>query len=113
MRTVYCILLLGSALPALATQIVFNDHQAGHWDRESFHNIDWDSHRWVAPGEDDLRSPCPGMNILANHGFLPRDGRNVTIPMTLKAIDGKDIPRFLHLAMFIRFPNFFAARLWC
>ncbi|KAG0769710.1 hypothetical protein G6F57_002712 [Rhizopus arrhizus] len=25
----------------------------------------------------DLRSPCPMVNTLANHGFLPRDGRDV------------------------------------
>ena len=25
----------------------------------------------------DLRSPCPLINALANHGYLPRDGRNV------------------------------------
>ncbi|KAG1520696.1 hypothetical protein G6F52_007425 [Rhizopus delemar] len=28
--------------------------------------------------DSDLRSPCPMLNTLANHGFLPRDGRNVT-----------------------------------
>jgi hypothetical protein len=25
---------------------------------------------WVAPGPDDSRGPCPGMNTLANHGYL-------------------------------------------
>lgn len=25
-----------------------------------------------------VRGPCPMMNTLANHGFLPRDGRNIT-----------------------------------
>ncbi|KAI9723452.1 MAG: hypothetical protein M1828_004182 [Chrysothrix sp. TS-e1954] len=25
----------------------------------------------------DIRSPCPAINALANHGYLPRDGRNV------------------------------------
>ncbi|KAJ6468630.1 Cloroperoxidase, partial [Mycena vitilis] len=27
----------------------------------------------------DARSPCPGLNTLANHGYIPRDGRNFTI----------------------------------
>jgi len=27
-----------------------------------------------APGPDDSRGPCPGLNLLANHGYLPRDG---------------------------------------
>ncbi|KAK7188781.1 chloroperoxidase-like protein [Paraphaeosphaeria sporulosa] len=32
---------------------------------------------WRAPASGDLRSPCPVLNALANHGFLPRDGRNI------------------------------------
>ncbi|GMF13647.1 unnamed protein product [Phytophthora lilii] len=24
------------------------------------------------------RSPCPGLNTLANHGYLPRNGQNIT-----------------------------------
>lgn len=35
---------------------------------------------WVAPGANDVRSPCPGLNTLANHGFIHHDGRNMTIP---------------------------------
>jgi hypothetical protein len=31
------------------------------------------------PTESDLRSPCPMINCLANHGYIPRDGRNVRI----------------------------------
>ncbi|MCJ1295930.1 hypothetical protein MMC34_007495 [Xylographa carneopallida] len=26
----------------------------------------------------DLRGPCPAVNALANHGYIPRDGRNVS-----------------------------------
>jgi hypothetical protein len=26
----------------------------------------------------DARSPCPMLNLLANHGFLPRDGRHIS-----------------------------------
>lgn len=25
------------------------------------------------------RGPCPGLNTLANHGYLPRDGRLITL----------------------------------
>ncbi|KAJ7861377.1 Cloroperoxidase [Mycena olivaceomarginata] len=40
----------------------------------------------------DLRSPCPGLNTLANHGYLPRNGRDISIPMMLKAaIDGFNV----------------------
>ncbi|KAF8320694.1 Cloroperoxidase [Clavulina sp. PMI_390] len=37
-----------------------------------------DPHRWVAPGPGDMRSPCPAMNTLANHGYIARDGRGLT-----------------------------------
>ncbi|KAH6654786.1 Chloroperoxidase [Truncatella angustata] len=30
-------------------------------------------------GPDDIRSPCPILNSLANHGYLPRDGRNARV----------------------------------
>ncbi|MCJ1460305.1 hypothetical protein MMC28_010684 [Mycoblastus sanguinarius] len=34
--------------------------------------------QYCAPSASDLRSPCPIINALANHGYIPRDGRNVT-----------------------------------
>ncbi|KAM4068050.1 peroxidase, family 2 domain-containing protein [Hirsutella rhossiliensis] len=39
----------------------------------------WDKRflNYQKPGPTDSRSPCPGLNALANHGFLPRNGRNV------------------------------------
>lgn len=30
------------------------------------------------PAKEDSRSPCPGINALANHGILPRNGRGIT-----------------------------------
>ncbi|KAG9289583.1 hypothetical protein G9A89_014318 [Geosiphon pyriformis] len=33
---------------------------------------------WRPAGPNDKRSPCPGLNSLANHGFLPRDGKNIS-----------------------------------
>ncbi|KAK0629595.1 Chloroperoxidase [Bombardia bombarda] len=35
-------------------------------------------HPFKAPGKGDLRSPCPLLNSLANHGYLPRNGRNIS-----------------------------------
>ncbi|KAH7382238.1 Chloroperoxidase [Pyrenochaeta sp. MPI-SDFR-AT-0127] len=47
---------------------------------------------WSAPGENDLRSPCPALNTLANHGFLPHDGRNITLAMLKTAAkDGLNV----------------------
>ncbi|KAL7955737.1 Cloroperoxidase [Trichoderma compactum] len=34
---------------------------------------------WQPAGPDDSRGPCPGLNSLANHGFLPRSGKNITV----------------------------------
>ncbi|KAJ6497277.1 Cloroperoxidase [Mycena sanguinolenta] len=51
-----------------------------------------DGHEWIAPSAKDVRSPCPGLNTLANHGYLPRNGRDISIPMILKAaIDGFNV----------------------
>ncbi|RIB25458.1 Chloroperoxidase [Gigaspora rosea] len=33
---------------------------------------------WQAPGPNDKRSPCPFLNTLANHGYLPRSGENIS-----------------------------------
>ncbi|KAF9445364.1 aromatic peroxygenase precursor [Macrolepiota fuliginosa MF-IS2] len=32
------------------------------------------AHPFKAPGPNDIRGPCPGLNTLANHGYLPRNG---------------------------------------
>jgi hypothetical protein len=37
-------------------------------------------------GSGDVRSPCPGLNSLANHGFIHHDGRNMTIPHLIKGL---------------------------
>ncbi|GMF13661.1 unnamed protein product [Phytophthora lilii] len=35
------------------------------------------------------RSPCPAMNTLANHGYLPRDGKNITVNQALAVVMDK------------------------
>ncbi|KAJ7750829.1 Peroxidase, family 2-domain-containing protein [Mycena metata] len=42
-------------------------------------------YQWIAPTATDLRGPCPGLNTLANHGYLPRNGRNLTVPGIMDA----------------------------
>lgn len=32
------------------------------------------THAFVAPGSGDLRGPCPGLNAMANHGYIPHNG---------------------------------------
>ncbi|KAI5195675.1 Cloroperoxidase [Aureobasidium subglaciale] len=42
---------------------------------EQYVNISAGSgHEYVAPGPNDLRGPCPGLNAFANHNFLPHSG---------------------------------------
>ncbi|KAJ7705606.1 Cloroperoxidase [Mycena rosella] len=49
-------------------------------------------HSWIAPTSTDVRSPCPGLNTLANHGYLPRNGRNISVPMIMDAaLDGFNV----------------------
>jgi len=42
---------------------------------------------WVPPGPGDVRSPCPMMNTLANHGFLPHSGKNLDILTIINALN--------------------------
>lgn len=38
---------------------------------------------WKPAGPGDVRSPCPGLNALANHGFLNHNGKDITIPQLI------------------------------
>ncbi|KAI8626379.1 Cloroperoxidase [Xylariaceae sp. FL1651] len=51
--------------------------------RHENHNHD---HPWIPAGPGDFRGPCPMMNTLANHGFLQRDGRNITRDNAVRAL---------------------------
>ncbi|KAJ6462737.1 Cloroperoxidase [Mycena vitilis] len=42
-------------------------------------------HAFVPAKATDVRSPCPGLNTLANHGYLPHDGRNFTVTQLMDA----------------------------
>ncbi|RDX55470.1 Cloroperoxidase [Lentinus brumalis] len=48
--------------------------------------INDDSHTYAPATPGDSRSPCPALNALANHGYLPRDGRNLTVTQLVSAI---------------------------
>jgi len=45
-----------------------------------------DLHAFRPPGPTDSRCPCPALNTLANHGYLPRDGKNITISTFMSAL---------------------------
>ncbi|CAG8605029.1 12609_t:CDS:2 [Funneliformis caledonium] len=41
---------------------------------------------YMPPEENDVRSPCPFINSLANHGFLPRSGKDYTMSKLFNAL---------------------------
>jgi hypothetical protein len=41
---------------------------------------------WILTIAPAVRSPCPGLNSLANHGILPRNGRNYTLPLLVAGL---------------------------
>ncbi|RAL12605.1 peroxidase family protein [Aspergillus homomorphus CBS 101889] len=41
---------------------------------------------WSPAGTNDVRSPCPMLNTLANHGILPHDGKDITEQQTIDAL---------------------------
>ncbi|KAJ3123812.1 hypothetical protein HK100_011474 [Physocladia obscura] len=49
-------------------------------------NVDDKVGEYAAPLPGDVRSPCPALNTLANHGYLPRDGRGITPTMLVNAV---------------------------
>ncbi|KAG7008166.1 hypothetical protein G7Y79_00006g017860 [Physcia stellaris] len=51
----------------------------------------------VKPG--DLRSPCPALNALANHGYLPRDGRNIRPNEIYDGLDQYGLGSFLRAVL--------------
>ncbi|KAI9441393.1 Cloroperoxidase [Lactarius indigo] len=45
-----------------------------------------DTHEWIPKQPGDVRSPCPALNTLANHGYLPHDGKQLTAPILIHAL---------------------------
>ncbi|KAJ7627235.1 Chloroperoxidase [Roridomyces roridus] len=45
------------------------------------------AHPFIAPGPDDQRGPCPAMNILANHGYISRNGVSTFEEITLGVVE--------------------------
>lgn len=47
------------------------------------------THAYVAPGPNDLRGPCPGLNAMANHGYIPHNGVATITQFIQGTYDGK------------------------
>lgn len=49
------------------------------------------------------RGPCPGLNTLANHGYLPRDGKGITLSILEDAmLDGFNIANSDAVILFLQ-----------
>ncbi|KAJ6524585.1 Chloroperoxidase [Mycena vulgaris] len=49
------------------------------------------AHPFIAPGPNDQRGPCPGMNTLANHGYIPRNGVATFEEITLAMVEAYNL----------------------
>ncbi|KAF8192280.1 Chloroperoxidase [Mycena galopus ATCC 62051] len=49
------------------------------------------AHPFIAPGPNDQRGPCPGMNTLANHGYIPRNGIATFEDITLAMVEAYNL----------------------
>ncbi|KAF5359306.1 hypothetical protein D9756_003057 [Leucocoprinus leucothites] len=63
------------------------------------------AHPWRAPSPNDMRGPCPGLNTLASHGYLPRNGIATPAQIINAAMEGfnmeNGIARFVTYAAFL------------
>ncbi|KAF9480745.1 Cloroperoxidase [Pholiota conissans] len=63
------------------------------------------AHPFIAPKSTDIRGPCPGLNTLASHGYLPRNGI-ATPAQIVNAVQegfnmGNDLAIFVTYAAFL------------
>jgi hypothetical protein len=54
-------------------------------------------HAFVPPGSSDLRGPCPGLNAMANHAYIPHNGVATITEFVQGTYDGKQSRRLRKL----------------
>lgn len=79
------------------------------------------SSKQIAPGADDIRGPCPGLNTLANHGYISRSGVDSVLAIKTASNEGKDgirnmpsdieLTRSQCLAWALTWPHFYQSTL--
>jgi hypothetical protein len=68
-------------------------------------------HAWKAPGEHDQRGPCPGLNALANHGYLPHNGIGTLDQFIDACIKGKPSLRGATVSLHVEFSRYYLEEL--
>ncbi|KAI0915491.1 hypothetical protein AcV5_003697 [Taiwanofungus camphoratus] len=87
-----------TAVMAVTIRLILTLDEYTHYDPQ----FSLEKHPFVPPSADDSRSPCPAMNALANHGYLPHDGRGITHKQYIRALrEGYNLS--LPLATFLTF----------
>lgn len=68
------------------------------------------NHEFRPPGASDLRGPCPGLNALANHGYIQRSGVTSFIELlsATQMVYGLAFDLSLALSYATRFPCLFS-----
>ncbi|KAF8548693.1 Cloroperoxidase [Imleria badia] len=85
--------------PLLASPVPGHDH---HSHAAGICPVRGSNNAFCPPQPGDRRSPCPALNALANHGFLPRDGMNIGPFAIYRALrEGYQLSMFL--AFFLTF----------
>ncbi|KAG6375326.1 Chloroperoxidase [Boletus reticuloceps] len=69
--------------PVLASPVNPHDH---HSHSGGVCPVTGNAHAFCPPQPGDIRSPCPALNTLANHGFLPRNGKKIGVFDIIKAL---------------------------
>ncbi|KAH7870350.1 Chloroperoxidase [Lentinula edodes] len=72
-----------------ATSTVFPlpaDHPPMHEHSGGTCPVTGKTHAYCPPQKGDIRSVCPALNTMANHGFIPRDGRNLTFSILFRGL---------------------------
>ncbi|KAI9566696.1 Chloroperoxidase [Boletus coccyginus] len=89
--------------PVLAFPVDAHDH---HTHTQGVCPVMGNTHAYCPPQPGDLWSPCPALNILANHGFLPCDGKKIGIFDIVKGLkEGYQLSSIL--AYFLSFSRLF------
>jgi len=69
------------------TNIVKTFFTGGYLDKKTKAKLaNHEDHTYIK-GDPEHRGPCPGLNALANQGWLPRDGKNLTLPQVQHALE--------------------------
>ncbi|KIJ59757.1 hypothetical protein HYDPIDRAFT_118099 [Hydnomerulius pinastri MD-312] len=69
--------------PVLASPVSPHDH---HSHASGTCPVTGNTHAYCPPQPGDLRSPCPALNTLANHGYLERNGKKVGVFDIVRAL---------------------------